>query len=86
MKNLLRRCCGFGSRSSYALRYVQRGRTYARVTTFGRAMSQVRQVFPNSNMYDTTIIPKTYAFYTAKGKNGIVNINNIELRWIMEYS
>ena len=45
---------------------------------------EVSKIFPQSKMYDTTIIPKTYAFYVAKGKNGIVNINNVELRWIME--
>ena len=38
---------------------------------------EVSKIFPQSEMYDTTIIPKYYAFYIAKGKNGIVNINNV---------
>jgi hypothetical protein len=44
----------------------------------------VSKIFPQSEIYDTTILPKPYAFYIAKGKNGIINLNNVELRWIME--
>lgn len=55
---------------------------YKEILTNDEVVAQ--KLIPNSNLYDTTVVPNNYAFYITKGKNGIVNINNVELKWIME--
>jgi len=42
-------------------------------------------ISPKFKLYDTLTIPSKYCFYLKKEKNGIMNINNVSLNWIIEF-
>ena len=50
-----------------------------------KEINQLPAIIPRLNKYDTLIIPTRYLFYLTKTKTGIMNINNVQLSWIIEF-
>jgi len=44
----------------------------------------LRPIYPKSNVLETTINPNKYVFYLTRDNDDAININNIELKWLIE--